>query len=150
MASNIKWKRVLSFTWLALTLSLLHLGLGSCLTRDCYIAETQILPFMLILSFPGGWVCIAVVASLDLLNPMDFPVLWVLAFAGGSAQWFWLFPKLTNKREIIALRLGQIEVQGAEATPKPLPGVNKRIGPPPQFDRNGRTPLERALKLSRN
>ncbi len=151
-----KWYTIIRACWLAASISLLHLGLGACLPRGCYIAEVELLPFMYLLSFPGGLIATAFVASLDLLPSMDFPVYWLIAFCGGYLQWFWLIPKLTSRPEIVTLCLSPPPLAPPEISAFPLKkrADLKRKRKPRRrivhFDRHGLTPLERALRINRS
>src|SRR5918996_4749008 len=108
MAARIKWTRLIKLSWLGMSISLLYLGLGACLPLNCYYADSYVLPFMLLLSFPGGFVFIALAQPFVLMGPQDFAVVWLLAFAGGYLQWFWLVPKLTSGPEIITLNISHV------------------------------------------
>lgn len=151
-----KWYTIFKACWLGASISLLHLGLGACLPRGCYIAEVELLPFMYLLSFPGGLIVTAFVASLDLLPSMDFPVYWLLAFCGGYLQWFWLIPKISSRPEMVTLCLSPPRLPANEVAACPLTkkaDVKGRRKPSRRilhFDKHGLTPLERALRINRN
>ena len=150
------WTTVIKCLWVTVCLFMLPLGLGTCLVDHGYYASLNLLPVMLVLSFPAGPLLLlvgAVVIDPWPLNPaLDYSLLWFVAFAAGYLQWFWAFPKLFGKREIITLGLTQVlPLTVADNLPTQTLGrptkrlrtrTRNRIA---HFDQRGRTPLERAI-----
>lgn len=136
---------------------ILWLGLGSCLTQPtCRLAEENVLPLMLILSFPSG--VLAVLVSVFFLGfnpPTDFLLIWLALAVAGYVQWFVLLPSMGKHREVISLNLSlnqstptlnapatRTEPNKSQRREKPLAIQAKRFR---SFDKQGRTPLDRAL-----
>jgi hypothetical protein len=135
------------------------MGLGVCLVDTGNYATLELLPFILLLSFPAGALVLllgAVIIDPGHVNPaLDYSLLWLVAFAAGYCQWFWLCPKLFGKREITTLGLTQSHSLPAVAStprqrlvPSTKAPARIKLRPIAHFDGLGRTPLERAIEDS--
>lgn len=147
---------VVKCIWVSAGLCLLALGLGISLVDSGEYATDILLPIILLLSFPAGPLVLLFAAAVIDPGPvypaLDYSLLWVVAFAAGYFQWFWVLPKLFGKCELTTLgltRLPAIPVIdnlpsqiAAPARSKRPPNKSRRIV---HFDGHGRTPLERVI-----
>jgi hypothetical protein len=167
---STNWKRAIKFGWVVTNVGILLLGLGSFLpdaSND--FAAFSLLPFVFVLSFPASvsLVLFLVVFAdgADLYPPLGFALIWFAFFVAGCIQWMWLAPRLAGRTELITLGLastpnGPIMTVRNQTLPlveveeKPVPGrlngarVPRRPtkrDPTANFDRHGRTPLERVI-----
>ncbi|HEY6122857.1 MAG TPA: hypothetical protein VIV66_23080 [Pyrinomonadaceae bacterium] len=152
-AKQISWAAVTKWTWVYVGLGILLLGLGTFLVEpDGTVAFRQLMPFMLLLSFPAGVAAFLVVFPfMDVSPAVDFSVLWFVAFLAGYFQWFHVVPNLRSQG-FVSLSLSQCPQSPAPAVaekPERLisnPKVTKRCEPRViHFDAAGRTPLERVI-----
>jgi len=87
------------------------------------------------------------------IDPLiDDLVLWLAAFIAGYVQWFILAPKLFCEYEVTTLGLSKVlpnvvPTMRAAVKAKQKPSV-LRSRTLPAFDKNGQTPLERALRAN--
>src|SRR5258706_8685151 len=123
--------------WVSSSLFMLPLGLGTFLGDPGYNASQSLIPVMLLLSFPAGplvlFVGALVIDPPSLIPPLDYSLLWFVAFAAGYLQWFWVLPKLFGKCEFTTLGLTELipptvvnslPIQPSNRRPK-----HSRIGP---------------------
>src|ERR1700682_2415532 len=150
------WTTVIKYLWVTVGLFMLPLGLGTCLVDPGYYASLNLLPIMLVLSFPVGPLVLlvgAVVIDPPAFTPsLDYSLQWFVAFAAGYLQWFWSFQNLFGKCEITTLGLTQVLPLTLADNPPTQPSgrSTKRLRMRPHnrmayFDHRGRTPLERAI-----
>jgi hypothetical protein len=108
---------------------------------------------MFVLSFPGSLLFTLVAAIFFLMfSPFDLPVatyllLWFGFFVTGYVQWFWAFPELFQKRQLISLGLSRCEeitVSKRRRRNHLCHETHDRIAIP-HHDVIGRTPLERVI-----
>ena len=151
---NIAW--VVKCVWLSAGLTAWSMGLGSCLTEPgCWLAESQFLPLVGLLSFPSGPLLLIlnnifadVVLAIDLSAHALYSVESLGMIAIGYLQWFHVVPALFGKQEITVLCLNQRMVTDIckRESPKPARRVQVRTRLVQPYDRSGRTPLERAIQ----
>jgi hypothetical protein len=115
---------------------------------------------MMMLSFPSS--LLSVLAALLFFKPAGLETLpvyfsvWLILMAGGYLQWFVIVPKLFEKDQPILLNLGFEKIereavnqptgrQPVQNQPEKRKQRQKRGRTIRAFDRQGRTPLERAL-----
>ncbi|MGH9970167.1 MAG: hypothetical protein ACREBG_20560 [Pyrinomonadaceae bacterium] len=156
LKGKINWKTLVKWVWILVALSTLQLGLGSCFAGSnyCTEAESVFLPPLVLLSFPAGLVALLVVYSLvESGTPEAYSALWLSLFTAGYVQWFIVVAKM-NQPQLISLGLSSpIEpsrtisnaIQPMIRSKKPRKRHHRAT---PAFDRNGRTPLERAIRSS--
>ncbi len=140
---KVKW------IWIAACVSILLLGLGAYRIEPSDGAtELELLPFMLIFSFPSGLIATVMVGPVIASEPpIQFVVFWLSMFSAGYYQWFVLLPSL-RKPEIISLGLIESNTRCADPVVLTRPETKprrQRIRRIPAFDKNGLSPLERAL-----
>ena len=160
---NSKLKLCLKVAWVTASMVILLMGTNNCLATDyvCLAAGESMLVWMLVLSFPSGILSILVaLIFLGFDSPDSLPTyltLWLTMTGGGYLQWFVVTPKLFAKKELTLLSLQQKETANDPALRKiaarepasehhraPV-RIPKPFRPIRAFDRQGRTPLERAL-----
>ena len=136
---------------------MLPLGLGACLVDpNRYFASDNLAPVMFILSFPAGPLVFLAgalaIGGPPLSPPLDYSLMWIVAFVVGYLQWFWAFPRLFGKTEVITLGLTAVAAAPILADQPPLCSSaeakqQRRIAPGRllHFDNRGRTPLERVI-----
>lgn len=152
---EIRWRQIVQSIWVTLGVSILLLGLGSLLTdpRGSYV-ESELLPFMLLLTFPVGILAAFCAASLIPTDTPDiaiFVLVWLSMFSTAYAQWFILIP---FGRRSNLIRLGLATQEQNKSNPDPIyrPKTRQRRVERRRhvsiraFDTKGRTPLERAIK----
>lgn len=162
---SLNWSKVIKYLWIVTGLFMLPLGLGTCLGDPRCGHAWDILPVMLLLSFPSGALVLLVVALLfgpaSIAPPFDYSLVWAIAFAAGYAQWFWLVPTVFGRSEITTLGLTCAitsravgpEVENPPALLSTAPRIADRAskraprttGRNVHFDGKGRTPLERVI-----
>lgn len=155
---GINWKFVCKVVWVLLSLSILQMGLRTCLDDPylCANAENEMLPSMFLLSFPAGLVAfLFVYPFVESGTPLNYSALWLFMFVAGFVQWFILIPNLggprlitlglSTPRDLTEADLNVIEPRPARQT-RSRRRTRRSI---PAYDRNGLTPLERAIKTRR-
>jgi len=155
LLNEIRWGLVARFAWVYLTVGILLLGFGTFLVEPVGVVPFRdLMPFMILLSFPAGLFAFLFAFPLDISPPFDFFLLWAVTFIAGYIQWFHIVPKFRRTPRIITLSLNQALCAPVRADPQPEP-----MKVPPQqkrrtrkekqrvlhYDAAGRTPLERAL-----
>ena len=152
---RINWEGVARLTWTHVTVGILLLGLGTFLVEsDGTVAFRNLMPFMILLSFPAGLAAFLLIwPFLDISPGVDFSILWCATFVAGYVQWFVVAPNLRSP--------GFVTLSLSEPLPHPIPNVpdellesvsnpkqksfNPRSRRMVHFDAAGRTPLERAI-----
>ncbi len=149
--SNIRWGLVAKYVWLHLGLMVLFVGLGTfVVTPSGSPATNDVLPFMLLLSFPSGFgVALMAWPFLDISPVADFFLLWLGMFAVGYFQWFCIVPNCRGGG-IITLSLAKAELVTPETQMLNPAKEKSKLNPKGalkivHFDPAGRTPLERAI-----
>lgn len=152
---RVKWRLLIKWIWIGTALSILQLGLGACLYEpSCSYAQNEFLPLMLMLSFPGGLVTFLIlVPFLGITSQVDYALIWLFVFCGGYLQWFVVVPRLFGKKHFTALNLSSPNLSDSGVKPfvlifrspkekseKTTRNISFRA-----FDKQGKTPLERAL-----
>ena len=150
---KLGWGFCLKAVWIVVTVSILQIGLGTCLAGDspCFQAGMTMEGFMFVLTFPSSVLFV-------ILSPVIFGwesihsitgyfLFWLGMFVVGLVQWFFLAPKLFEGDIITSLGL--------------IPKVSSRPGAPTRrkcrsriqnsrdvkpFDADGHTPIERVLR----
>jgi hypothetical protein len=159
---NSRLRLCFKVAWLTASVVILVMGTNNCVATDyaCLAAGETMVAWMFVVSFPAG--ILSILVALFFLGP-DSPnslptylTLWLTLTCGGYLQWFVLAPKLFAKKELTVLSLQQKETANEpelrEIAAKE-PAENHRapvrrpkpFRPIAAFDRQGRTPLERAL-----
>ncbi len=147
---------ILKSFWVGLCLFILQLGL-ICHLTDPGFGSTQndLLAFMGVLSFPSGAVMAVVFEPFFDYDPFSFTFLWFCTFVAGYVQWFVVIPEIRDSG-IISLGLStkpatenRSNLPATTSNEKPArPRARKfprRTHLVRAFDKQGRTPLERAL-----
>ena len=155
---NLSWNRVIKYLWIVTALLMLPLGLGTCLGDPACARAWDVMPVLLLLSFPSGPPLLLVLAVLfepgSIAPPLDYSIVWLIAFGAGFLQWFWLVPKLFDRSEITTLGLMSTvsRARTAVSVPTDLPAsvpVIKRSRKKAtcfvHFDSKGHSPLERVI-----
>ena len=135
--------------WIAACLSILLLGLGAYRIEPSDTAtELELLPFMLGLSFPLGILPFVFINMyLDSDPPVRYSLFWLFMFGVGYFQWFVLVPSL-GKSRIISLGLLESNTRRCDPlviTPPNRKRRRRRTRSIPAFDKNGLSPLQRAI-----
>ena len=145
---------VLKLSWLAITLFVLLMGVGTCAnSTTCQLAANDIQPLLLLLSFPGGLLFFFFAEPLiDFYPALDYALVSLGLIAIGYAQWFVVLPRLFGKHAITTLGLSSTIEKKQSVPISANPHTNSQLQPPPahetpiqSFDSAGRTPLERAI-----
>ena len=151
-------KRALKYSWIATSISLLQLGLGSVVLYPDYpLRHSDAVLYLVLLSFPSSMPAFLVTASFvegypPIVNsPFDYLIICLAVFISGYIQWFWFIPRIMRKPDIIGLHLITSEEDHPIAATNPtrrrksyqsnLPGA--------PFDKAGHSPLERAIGIKR-
>ena len=150
---KISWASLSKGVWCCLSASILLLGWGSCFAdARCADAESTFLPFMVILSFPAGPVAILLMYLLvDGGTPVSFTLLWMAVFLGGYVQWSMITANVGHP-QVLSLGLEQpverrVSLKECSSAPSSQPKrQRKRRRLVSAFDKQGRTPLERAIR----
>ena len=147
-----KWKLVLKCAWITAVVCIWFLGLGSCMTEpSCFFAQNNLFPFIILLSFPGGLLLFLFVGPfIDFYPSIDYSLLCLGALAVGYIQWFHAIPRLLGKHEITLLCLSEREKPDARENELCAHPAKLRSSRTVHHDKNGRTPLERALNEKRS
>jgi hypothetical protein len=149
MPSERKIYVTVRWIWIAACLSILLLGLGAYRIEPSDRATAlELLPFMLIFSFPSGLMVAVMVGPFITSDPpTQFLVFWLSMFCAGYYQWFVLLPSL-GKSEIISLGLIESNTRRADPVVLTRPKTRRRrqrTRSIPAFDKNGLSPLQRAI-----
>lgn len=156
---SINWKLAIKYAWFAVMISVGLLGLGSCLVDlDCNYAGLNLLPILVVLSFPASVVFLALIAIFidppAIYPSLGFALIWLGTFSVGFIQWFWILPRLPGKSEFTRLGLATTDSAKTESDTKKQPSRSLPIAKSPQkvraagvlhFDKQGLTPLERVI-----
>jgi hypothetical protein len=155
---KIDIKRALKYSWIATSISLLQLGLGSVvLYPDYALRNNDAVLYLVLLSFPSSIPSVLLAAPFVegyppiVPPPFDYLTICLAVFVSGYLQWFYFIPRIMRKPEIISLHL-----TGAEET-RPIAATNpirRRKSyqsnlPRVPFDKTGHSPLERAIGIKR-
>jgi hypothetical protein len=150
---GINWKLIIKCTWVATSLSIWLLGLGSCITEpSCFFAQNNVLPFAILISFPSGLLFLIFAGPFMGFGPsIDYSLLCLGISAVGYFQWFHVVPELFGKPHFTLLCLNELKPAGAGE--KEMPAKRVKPAKPAKlrprrilhFDKAGRTPLERAI-----
>lgn len=129
----------------------------------CFISGETMMPLMFLLSFPASvpfaFAAAAMLDGTSIHYPDQYITFWLMMTVGGYLQWFVIVPRVLAKPELTLLNLGEAtpvvlssSPQGQSQTQQEpqtraheqpqRPRRPKRIA---AFDKDGRTPLERAL-----
>lgn len=152
---RIDWKRAVKYSWIATSISLIQLGLGSSVLYPNYsFTNIDALLYLMLLSFPSSFLTVALTASfIDVYPPMEYIIICLVAFISGYVQWFWFLPRIVQKREIVSLHLTdhERETRPIAATNPTLRRKSDRLKliPRAPFDKSGHSPLERAIGIKR-
>lgn len=160
--------------WVVAALMILLLGNSICGAADdlaCATTGNVMAIFMFLLTIPTGIIFLPIAIAFSEVFAGQFPadfVVWTVFALGGFLQWFYVVPRLLEKRGFTFLNLTSepetvsaptpaavnAQLTAAEpphpATP-PVPPAPARIHRRKQqnqirsFDKLGRTPLERAI-----
>jgi hypothetical protein len=152
MPSERKIYVTVRWIWIAACLSILLLGLGAYRIEPSDTGtELELLPFMLILSFPSGLLAAIFVPVLGISDPpIRYSIVWFWMFSLGYWQWFVFLPQLRNPR-IISLGLLESNTSNPKPSLQAIPiGARPRTRPQRTrsrraFDKNGLSPLQRAI-----
>src|SRR5882724_402792 len=159
LLKEIRWGLVARFTWVYVGVGILLLGLGTLLVEPTgFVAFRELLPFMILLSFPAGVAAFLVAwPFVDVAPGIDFFLLWLVAFLAGYIQWFHVVPNLRSGG-LISLSLNQRAQTQPVVADEPI-RIKQPVQPKPKirrvreprvlhFDEAGRTPLERAIHFT--
>ena len=104
---KIDLKRAIKYSWIATTISVFQLGVGShVLYPDIFVPNDYAVLYLMFLSFPSSIPAVLVTASFIDLDPSsDYLVICFVAFSSGYLQWFWCIPRILQKPDIISLHL---------------------------------------------
>lgn len=151
---RIDWKRAVKYSWIAVCISLLQLGLGSYVLYPNYsLTNNDALLYLMLLSFPSSFPTVVLTVSfIDVYPPFDYIIICLVAFTSGYLQWFWFLPRLVQEREIVSLHL-----TSHERETRPISATNptrrRKLNQPDfakaPFDKSGHSPLERAIGINR-
>ncbi|HEY5838644.1 MAG TPA: hypothetical protein VIT19_06365 [Pyrinomonadaceae bacterium] len=147
-------KLSLQVAWLTAAFVVLVMGFNFCAATDraCFEAGDRMFLAMVVLSFPSGFLGVALTllvlgppASVDQLN--DYVTFWLIMAGAGYLQWFVILPRLFAKPYFTILNLKATEtvakVTAAKVSRPARP--RRRIRRTLAYDKLGRTPLERAM-----
>src|SRR3977135_2522605 len=95
---KLGWGFCLKAIWILVTVSILQIGLGTCVAGEspCIQAGVTMEGFMLVLSFPSCvvlFVLFPFVGWESIHSATDYALLWLGTFVTGYLQWFFLVPK---------------------------------------------------------
>jgi hypothetical protein len=150
------WVLLGKCAWLAVNLSIWLMGVGTCMTEPhCWLAKSDLLPFLFLLSFPGSILFLIINNLLiengyffDAFPALHYTFLSMGALTVGYFQWFHFLPALFGKQEITVLSLNQEMKAGTskqEAPTKQSQPVQINAPRVQPFDNAGRSPLERVI-----
>jgi hypothetical protein len=157
---KVKWGFLLKWIWIGTALSILQFGLGACLYEpSCSYAQNELLPLMLMLSFPGGIVTFLILAPfLGVTSQVDYALAGLFILCGGYLQWFVVVPRLFGKKHFTVLNLSSPNPNASAVKPFLVSGFRSakerpeprrtRHNPFRAFDKQGKTPLERAIRTN--
>jgi len=148
---RVNWLLVAKCGWLSANVTILLMGLGSCLNDPYCVPGYALLTFVYLLSFPASTLFLvfnSLMLSLGLF--FDGPPISHYVFLGlgslvvGYVQWFRVVPALLGKPRITVLSLNQMSSDKKGCTePTGQAGlIESQIQP---FDETGCTPLERVI-----
>ena len=86
LLSEMRWGRLARLAWVYAGLAMLFLGLGTFLVEPSgFVAFRELLPFMILLSFPAGFGAFLLVWPLADVSPgIDFILFWLVAFLAAT------------------------------------------------------------------
>lgn len=149
---GINWILLVKCVWITANLSLLLLGLGSCVTEPyCSFAENNILPVLCLLSFPGSvFFILMIVPFIDFDPAANYMLFCLGVMLVGYFQWFHLTRALFGQQKLTRLGLDRLTPPNEKTDPKSAADQARLDNFKPAqilaFDRAGHTPLERVLK----
>jgi hypothetical protein len=150
---NSRLKLCLKVAWLTISLTIFLKGMNDCILTNqaCLAAGETMFLSMFVISFPISILCVFAalfVLGSDSPNSLStYLTLWALLTCGGYLQWFVVVPGMFAKRDLTILNLRQ-EIHQKAPSDEVQVGPARRprkARPIVAFDRQGRTPLERAL-----
>jgi hypothetical protein len=150
---KLGWSFCLKAIWIIVTVSILLMGLGTCLAGEspCFQAGMTMSGLMFFLSFPSCLLFViwspVIYGWETILSPTEYVLFWLGAFVVGYLQWFFLVPKLFESRSITSLGLiRQAPLRhGARRRKRHRSHPAHKLKP---YDANGGTPLERVFMAS--
>ena len=149
---KLGWLFCLKAVWIVAAVSVLLIGLGTCLAGDnpCFEAGISMEGFMLLLSFPSSilfllWFPVFYGAE-SIHYPVDYILFWLGAFVVGYLQWFVLIPRLFAAPVTTSLGFAR-KLRSKPASKRRRkrcvrPFATYEMKP---FDQEGKTPIERVF-----
>src|SRR6266404_7734183 len=148
---ELGWSFILQLAWIVASLSVLLIGLGTCIPGEepCSAAGNLMVQIMLCLSFPTGvlfFVAMAILGWDSIHTPGTYFEVWLGAFVLGYLQWFLLVPYIFGRSVVTSLCLDPPEARKHDS-PRRKKKRRRRLRQTerPMFDTNPRTPMERLI-----
>jgi hypothetical protein len=151
---KVGWSFCFKAAWIFVTVSILLMGLGTCLAGEspCFQAGMNMEGLMFFLSFPSGLLFViwspVFFGWESIHSPTDYVLFWLGAFVVGYLQWFFLMPKLFESNGITSLGLigkAPLRDRARARRKRHRAHPSHKLNP---FDADGSTPLERVLRGS--
>ena len=148
---ELGWPSVLQLAWIVATLSVLLIGLGTCIPGEepCFEAGNLMAEIMLCFSFPTGvffFLSTALLGFDSVHHPGNYFEVWLGAFLVGYVQWFVIVPHIFGRSLITSLGLTRPEPLKRDAgRRKRKRRRHLRGGTRERFDTQGKTPVERMI-----
>ena len=149
---KLGWLFVLKVAWIVATVTVLLIGLGTCLAGDgpCLKAGRSMQGFMLLLSFPSSVLFLLSFSGIygqeTIHYPVDYVLFWLGTVVVGYLQWFVAVPGILATPDITTLGLSR------KARSKPVSKRRRRhrirtrpVYEMKHFDEAGKTPIERVF-----
>jgi hypothetical protein len=156
VAGKLKWVPLIKGFWGGFCAAMLFLGWGACLADErCANLDSLVLPFMITFSFPAGLFAALIISPwVEHATPLGFTLLWLGISIAGYAQWSMILANV-GRPQVLTLGLNEPAAEVASAHKSAQqPSLQKkkkwnRVRQIQAFDRQGLTPLQRALKQKR-
>ena len=149
---KLGWLFCLKAAWIVVAVTVLLIGLGTCLAGEnpCFEAGMSMEGFMLLLSFPSSilfrlW--FPVFYGVESIHyPVDYILVWLGFLLVGYLQWFVLIPRLFAAPVITSLALAR-KLGSKPASQRRRKRCARRFATHEikPFDEQGKTPIERVF-----
>jgi hypothetical protein len=148
---ELGWPFILQVAWIVASLSVLLIGLGTCIPGEepCSAAGNLMVQIMLCFSFPAGvlfFLSMAILGWDSIHTPATYFEVWLGAFVLGYLQWFLLVPHIFGRSLVTSLGLSPPEAREHDSSRRKQRRRRRlqqaELAP---FDTKARTPVERLI-----